>query len=167
MASKFVGWPEEALAARVKRLEWKTLSNLMLISYEFFWDASISPSMLRLTSIWQMVTNGCVRKTFSTEHNVRMLVLSGVNLWVIVLNYPPKVARTERGNARGSATKVRALFTHFLTQKYTPLSNYVLQYQSVCQAFWKLANTFRTLWSVLFVKRTVLGLMDAPLCVDL
>ena len=38
------------------------------------------------------------------------------------MNYPPKVARTERGNARGCATEARALFTHFLTQKSTPLS---------------------------------------------
>ena len=49
-------------------------------------------------------------------------LLSGVNLWVIVLNHLHKVTRTERGNWRGGATKVRALFTHFLTQKYTPLS---------------------------------------------
>ena len=42
------------------------------------------------------------------------------------MNYPPNVTRTERGNARGSATKARSLFTHFLTQKYTPLSIFVL-----------------------------------------
>ena len=33
-----------------------------------------------------------------------------------------KVAQTERGKPRGDATKTSALFTHFLTQKLTPLS---------------------------------------------
>ena len=33
-----------------------------------------------------------------------------------------KVAQTERGNTRGEETKSRPYFTHFLTQKYTPLS---------------------------------------------
>ena len=47
------------------------------------------------------------------------------------MNYPHKVARTERGNRRGGATKVRALFTHFLIQKYTPLSISLPQVQRV------------------------------------
>ena len=33
-----------------------------------------------------------------------------------------KVAQTESGNARGERNKMAAVFTHFLTQKYTPLS---------------------------------------------
>ena len=33
-----------------------------------------------------------------------------------------KLAQTERGNARGERNKMAAVFTHFLTQKYTPLS---------------------------------------------
>ena len=38
------------------------------------------------------------------------------------MHYPRKVAWTERGNAHGGATKAKALFTHFLTQKHSPLS---------------------------------------------
>ena len=33
-----------------------------------------------------------------------------------------KFAQTERGNARGEQNYMAAVFTHFLTQKYTPLS---------------------------------------------
>ena len=33
-----------------------------------------------------------------------------------------KIARTERGNTRGDATKTAALFTQFLPHKSTPLS---------------------------------------------
>ena len=38
------------------------------------------------------------------------------------LNFAREIAQTERGNARGERNKVAAVFTHFLTQKYTPLS---------------------------------------------
>ena len=36
-------------------------------------------------------------------------------------------ARTERGNTRGDGTKSAAIFTHFLPQKYTPLSSFRIE----------------------------------------
>ena len=54
------------------------------------------------------------------------------------------MARTERGNARGGATKAGALFTHFLTQKYTPLSTVALACKvHLCKAYNNLWPTWQ------------------------
>ena len=52
-------------------------------------------------------------------------LLRCVNLWVKIWNLRLKFAKTERGNARGERNKMAAVFTHFLTQKYTGLPNKV------------------------------------------
>ena len=49
-------------------------------------------------------------------------ILSGVNFWVIIWISRVEVTRTAGAKTHGEQDKTAAVFTHFLTQKYIPLS---------------------------------------------
>ena len=54
--------------------------------------------------------------------NFSCFTLRCVNFWIIYLKFAPEIRERDWGNKHDGATKIAALFTHVMLNKFTPLS---------------------------------------------